>query len=1245
MHLYHLTLQRATAVTSVAYGSFTGPRTHELVLARGSSLELMRVDDTTGHLSTLNMTDAFGLIRVVLPFRLIGQSIDYLAVTSDSGRLTVLEWSKAASGWARAYGDAFGKSGVRRGIPGQIMARDPAGRAILVAAPEKAKFIFTVSRDGTNALVISSPLEAHRTRTLCFDAVGLDVGFENPTFACLEVEAPDADPDAPRGSGAPIKVLATYELDLGVNVVVRKWARETDRGANALLALPGGDEGPGGVLVFCENWVLFESPSVSEALRTPLPRRTDQPDERSVLIVAHALHKSRSGFFALAQSERGDLYRIEVVLDANRSVIDILVRYFDTIELASHLAITRSGLLFAASDSGDHALYQFLALGDAPTPSAPQAHALRAETAEGTVEVHVPVFAPRPLVNLMRLDSAMGLHTLCETRIVPSSVSGGAEASASIAALCGRGALSTLRLLSEGLSVTESAVSPLPAAPLAVFTLKASSSTVEAAVEVGGSKVSVPDARIVLSFADATVVLGVGESVEELPTELTGFDAIASTLASTVLPDGSHIQVTAGAMRMIGVGVGGAKGTVRAWTPPGRKRIVRAAVNGRQVVLALSGGDIKVFEYDAASRTPVERASKSVGAEVLALAMPPVGEGRLRSPLVVVADANNLVRVLWLEPERALEQAASQALRSPASSLAVLAAPAAASTALLLYVGLTNGVMTRLSLDAGSGALSDARVRFLGTRAVQLVPIRAGGSTALLALSSRSWVAYSTDGRAILAPLCYAPIEAAAAFSTDALPEAFVAVVGASLRILSLDRLGASGFTAATLALGRTPRRLVTHSTSGCAVILCTDHDALSESAVAAVTSTAAAIHPTETAAAAAAQVTTADDTSATIPSAADDLLRHGYAPPSSESGCWASSVKLVNLGAVGGRNVDSGSPSPLNSSVELLADEAALCVAVVKFTDHGTEEFVIVGTATGMTLHPRRARTTALRTYRVCAIDDGGEAAMDIGIESTDALPLPGARWRLELEHITILEDAIIPGAMIPFNGRLLVGVGSTLRLYDMGRKKLLRKCEIHGMPTFVTCLASSLDRVFIGDAAESVTVVRYRRAENAFVAFADDTSARWCTSLIVVDHDTIAVGDRFGTISLLRVPEGANDDAGEAPTSSRMSGVGERIALNGAPFKLLTVAQFYCGGSITSISRGVLSEGGADVLLYSTSTGALGALMPLMSKDLSDFFMHLEMYLRASEGVSVIGRDHLAWRSYFSPVVVSFWKLGSVH
>ena len=47
----------------------------------------------------------------------------------------------------------------------------------------------------------------------------------------------------------------------------------------------------------------------------------------------------------------------------------------------------------------------------------------------------------------------------------------------------------------------------------------------------------------------------------------------------------------------------------------------------------------------------------------------------------------------------------------------------------------------------------------------------------------------------------------------------------------------------------------------------------------------------------------------------------------------------------------------------------------------------------------------------------------------------------KLELLHKTPVED--IPGAIHAFQGRVLIGVGRFLRIYDLGKKKLLRKCE----------------------------------------------------------------------------------------------------------------------------------------------------------------------------------------------------------
>jgi splicing factor 3B subunit 3 len=69
----------------------------------------------------------------------------------------------------------------------------------------------------------------------------------------------------------------------------------------------------------------------------------------------------------------------------------------------------------------------------------------------------------------------------------------------------------------------------------------------------------------------------------------------------------------------------------------------------------------------------------------------------------------------------------------------------------------------------------------------------------------------------------------------------------------------------------------------------------------------------------------------------------------------------------------------------------------------------------------------------------------------------------RLELLHKTQLEG--IPGALAAFKGRLLAGVGPVLRLYELGKKKLLRKCEYKQLPQHVAQLHVLGSRIVVGD------------------------------------------------------------------------------------------------------------------------------------------------------------------------------------
>ena len=119
----------------------------------------------------------------------------------------------------------------------------------------------------------------------------------------------DADLD-PSGEAAEEaeKHLTYYELDLGLNHVVRKWSEAVSRTASMLLAVPGGTDGPSGVLIVGENWVAYKHEGHDE-VRTALPRREGYPSSRGLLVTACATHKQRDLFFFLLQTEAGDLYK------------------------------------------------------------------------------------------------------------------------------------------------------------------------------------------------------------------------------------------------------------------------------------------------------------------------------------------------------------------------------------------------------------------------------------------------------------------------------------------------------------------------------------------------------------------------------------------------------------------------------------------------------------------------------------------------------------------------------------------------------------------------------------------------------------------------------------------------------------------------------------------------------------------------------------------------------------------------
>ncbi|KAG1739240.1 CPSF A subunit region-domain-containing protein [Suillus lakei] len=1165
MHLYNLTLQPPTAATQAIVGNFSGARTQEIIISRGTRLELLRPDVQTGKLSTVIASDVFGSIRSLAAFRLTGSTKDYAIVGSDSGRIIILDYDPKSSSFVKLHQETFGKSGARRIVPGQYLATDPKGRSVMVSAVEKAKLVYILNRDAAANLTISSPLEAHKNNAIIHHIVGLDVGFENPLFAALEVDYSESDQD-PTGEAFnnAEKMLTYYELDLGLNHVVRKWSEPTDPRANLLVQVPGGQvastdrfDGPSGVLVCCEDHIIYRHMDRRQH-RVPIPRRQHplEDRQRGIIIVTAVMHKMKGAFFFLLQSEDGDLFK--VTIDHEEDEVKALkIKYFDTVPVASSLCILKSGFLFVASEFGNHYLYQFQKLGDDDNePEFSSTSYPGAGMANPTIALPHAHFRPRPLDNLALADEMESLDPIIDSKVMnllPNSDT------PQIFTACGRGARSSFRTLRHGLDVEESVSSELPGIPNAVWTTKRREDDEF-------------DIYIILSFVNGTLVLSIGETIEEVQD--TGILSSAPTLAVQQIGADALLQVHPHGIRHIL-----ADHRVNQWSAPQGKTIVTATTNKRQVVVALSSAELVYFELDLDGQLNEYQDRKAMGSTITALSIAEVPEGRQRTPYLAVGCEDQTVRIVSLDPESTLETISLQALTAPPSTICIAdmldASINKTQPTMFVNIGLQNGVLLRTVLDPINGQLTDTRTRFLGNRPVRLVRVQIQGNPAILALSSRSWLNYTHQNLMHFTPLIFDNLDYAWSFSAELSPEGLIGIAGSVLRIFQIPKLGMK-LKQDSIPLSLTPRRFISHPKNRHFYLIEGDHRVLGDEA-------------------ANRRLQAMAQAGQHIDQEMLDLPPEIFGRPKAAAGNWASAIRIID--PVEGRTV---------SVITLDNNEAAFSLAFVQFAARNNELHLVVGTAQDTLLSPRSCTSGFLRTYRFT--EDG------VG---------------LELLHKTETDD--VPLAVMGFQGRLVAGVGKALRVYEIGKKKLLRKAENKTFSTAIVSLNTQGSRIIVGDMQESIHFAVYKAPENRLLIFADDTQPRWIAAATMVDYNTVAASDRFGNVFVNRLDAKVSDQVDDDPTGAGI--LHEKGILMGAPHKTNMLCHFHVGDLVTSIHKVSLVAGGREVLLYTGIHGTIGILVPFVSKEDVDFISTLEQHMRTEQG-SLVGRDHLSWRGYYVPV-----------
>eukprot|EP01083_Nonionella_stella_P209962 760584_1 len=543
--------------------------------------------------------------------------------------------------------------------------------------------------------------------------------------------------------------------------------------------------------------------------------------------------------------------------------------------------------------------------------------------------------------------------------------------------------------------------------------------------------------------------------------------------------------------------------------------------------------------------------------DIVDVSIAPLTSGMRRSRWMAVALNDGTVRILSLDKESVLEQKAMQLLGNNNDSSRINcvllqylhSSSDVHSTKLYLYIGMYVGTLIAVRVDSTTGGISDKRERLIGTRPVTLFRTEIRNQAAIIALSSRTWLIYNHQSKLLQAPLSYINLEYVSYFSSEQCPEGMVSIARRTLRIFTVERYG-DIFNQKVIRLRYTPREMLIHPTTRYLIMIETDNCSYPYS-----------------------QKQEIERTLQIGDSKYDELDESFVGVPRQKSGNWASCIRIID---------------PRNGSnlhiLELEDNEAAFSMCFCIFSSLPQEIFLIVGTAVNYKLYPKQTDKCFICVYKFIK------------------------HKRIELVHKTEVHD--IPLALAAYKGKLLAGIGTILRLYDIGKKRLLRKCENKNFPVCISKIAVSQhegSRVFVSDMMDGLHFCTYRDHVKQIFVFADNTTPRHITCFCELDYDTICYGDKFGNIGVVRFDD---DDDENTMAQHKFASY-----LNGAPKKLSDICHFYIGETITDIKKCKFGDNMEEIIIYSTVMGSIGILLPFKTKTNVDFFSTLEMLLKTQQ------------------------------
>uniref|UniRef100_A0A7S2S558 DNA damage-binding protein 1 n=1 Tax=Mucochytrium quahogii TaxID=96639 RepID=A0A7S2S558_9STRA len=1202
MYQYVVSAQKPTNVTHVLKGNFINARELDLIICKSTRIEFHTLT-SEGLLAQFDL-GIYGRVATCKLYKPHGEERDLLFVATERRQYFVLSYdTKSGKIVTKAKGEITSRIN-RPNENGQIGIIDPDCRVIGLNLYQGQFDVIPMDSKGQLKESFNIRLEEINVIDIQFL-----YGYDLPTICVLYED---------NRNSKCTRHIKTYKISVkDMEFKESPWSQpNVDLETNMIIPIP---EPIGGVLIMGLETIAYRNgrsggrsgqagTTISIPVRCGLVRAfapIDEDGQRYLLcdewgglhVIALQIDRGTSPVPTSSITSSSSSSSSPAMVQT-MTVVDLSMEFLGETSIASSIAYLDNGYVFVGSSFGDSQLIRLCPDKDKETDS-------YIETIQTCTNLG-------PIVDFCVVD----LDRQGQGQVVTCS---GAFKDGS------------LRVVRNGIGIDEQASVELPG--------------IRGMWSLRDSFKSNYDRYLVQTFTSETRVLVI-EDEELSETEISGFNPDLATLYCGNMIGNYLVQVTSTEVRIVKCAD---TSTVHfLWSAPAPKRITVASGNPSQLLIALDGGEIVLFEIEP-SGTLTQKGTQVLEHEVACININPfdsktkdgdktMTDGssettRLCTDVAVIGMWTDVtIRILALP---SLEQIHIEKLDGETIPRSLYFVTLEGFDHLL--VGLGDGNLYTFDFVRGAEKnhmLTAKKKMTLGSRPISLSEFKSKDSTFIFAGTDRPTVIYSSGHKLLYSNVNQREVTAMVPFNTENFADCLAIASEEDLTIGTINDI--QKLHIRSYPLGEQPRRICHQKSSRCFGV-CTirsgtgafrasasenksktrDESAMDVDNRGAVFEEESNLDMIETS-----FVRLIDDETFKI---LDSFQLDEF-----ESGCSILCCKFSEDPGTGSTSSQNPASSSSSSSSKSTTDKAQRKEDI---------EYIVVGTAYAIEgeQEPNKGRILVFK------VDDKEES------NSTPAASgsAPGRRLNMVAEKQT--RGAVY--CLNSFNGKLLAGINSKVKLFSFVDKgtdecELQPKCG-HHEHILALYIESRGDFIVVGDLMKSISLLVYRSLDDTIEEIARDYNANWMTAVGICDDDTYIGAETH--LNLFTVQKNSTAVTEEARHMLNVCGefhLGEFVNRFHHGSLVMQSAQqqtdmMKTGGTASStlpkvsdddqVSEtvmGILNSSAKPEMLFCTVNGVIGVIASLTEGQ-------YKLLRRVEKALSCViqgvgGLSHSAWRSF---------------